>query len=143
MENKSYLTAISRRAPSVPLQALLDRALLKGRVLDYGCGKGFDAGYIDAECYDPFYWPAPVTGPFDTILCTYVLNVIETFEERWYILADIWALLAPGGTAYISVRNDKVNLNGYTQRGTFQTFVSLPYPILRDTGAQTYILSKP
>ena len=40
MENKSRLTAISRKNLSVPVRWLKKSGLLKGRMLDYGCGPG-------------------------------------------------------------------------------------------------------
>lgn len=40
--NHPYLTAIKRTDLSVPTRYLLQHNLLKGRILDYGCGFGYD-----------------------------------------------------------------------------------------------------
>lgn len=40
--NHPYLTAIKRTDLSVPTRYLLQHNLLKGRILDFGCGFGFD-----------------------------------------------------------------------------------------------------
>lgn len=40
--NHPYLTAIKRTDISVPTRYLLKNGLLKGRILDFGCGFGFD-----------------------------------------------------------------------------------------------------
>ena len=37
--NHPYLTAIKRTDLSVPVRYLLQHSLLKGRILDFGCGK--------------------------------------------------------------------------------------------------------
>jgi len=47
--NKAHLTAISRKLPSKPMQILHQKGLLKGALLDYGCGKGFDAKHYSME----------------------------------------------------------------------------------------------
>ena len=39
--------------------------------------------------------------------------------------------LEPDGSIYITVRNDARSLKGVTSRGTYQTLVDLPYPVLR------------
>ena len=39
-------TAISRKAPSRPMRFLQEHDLLKGRMLDYGCGRGTDAKFL-------------------------------------------------------------------------------------------------
>ena len=40
--NHPYLTAIRRTRLSAPARYLLQHGLLKGRILDFGCGLGFD-----------------------------------------------------------------------------------------------------
>ena len=40
--NHPYLTAIKRTDLSVPTRHLLQNNLLKGRILDFGCGYGYD-----------------------------------------------------------------------------------------------------
>lgn len=133
----SAKTAIKRKQPSAPLQYLLENGLIKGRVLDYGCGRGFDMTFLQSEGYDPNYLPNMPDGQFDTILCTYVLNVVdETLEHS--ILKQIQDKLTTNGIAYISVRRDK-KLHTSQQR-----WIVLDLPIAHEhNGAYTmYKLSK-
>jgi hypothetical protein len=135
MTVKSYKTAISRSNPSAPLRYLEKMGLIKGRVLDYGCGRGADGRYltsksISTDSYDPHWSPISLEGrQYDVILCTYVLNVLEKKDER-SIIKKIRQRLAPNGKAYISVRRD-IKTDGPTSRG-FQRTVCLPYPIIKE-----------
>lgn len=134
MQNKSHLTAITRGGkPSVPMRWLHEARLLRGRVLDYGCGKGFDADFWKLTKYDPYYFLQVPRGHFDTITCNYVLNVIPSPTERMEVLDRIRQLLAPRGAAYITVRNDTRNLRGWTQRGTWQGQIELTLPVVVST----------
>lgn len=127
--NKSHLTAIARKAPSKPMQYLETRGMLRGRALDFGCGRGYDADAFGLERFDPHYAPQMPVGTFDTVVCNYVLNVIPSPEEREATITVLSRLLAPGGIAYISVRNDINSLNGWTKRGTWQGHIELDLPI--------------
>lgn len=133
MENKSYLTAIPRSYPSRPLMILLAQGLVHGRILDYGSGREKDyktlqkAG-LDVERYDKFYYPKLPVGLFRTILCTYVLNVVEQ-SERQDVLNHIDSLLEQQGTAYITVTR-WCKKPKWTSKGTFQDFVELDLPII-------------
>ena len=107
---ESYRTAIKRGKPSAPLKRLLKANQIRGTVLDYGCGRGDDLRHLinqgfDAIGYDPHWLPYEPSTLFDTILCTYVLNVVSLDEEN-QILVKISDLLVPGGTAFITVRRD-------------------------------------
>ena len=135
---KPWLTAISRRKPSRPLKETLD--LIEGRVLDFGCGKGYDADYLvglgyDIEKYDKYYFPEKPEGTFDTILCFYVLNVIPA-NERKEVINEIKNYLKPRGKVIFAVRTPEEiereakmgrweHINGYiTKRQTFQEGIS-------------------
>ena len=48
----AWKTAIGRNKPSAPLRALETKGLIVGDVLDYGCGKGYDAYYLGSDSYD-------------------------------------------------------------------------------------------
>ena len=84
-------TAISRQSMSRPMVKLQKQGYFDNkRVLDYGCGKGFDVETLKAQGFDitgyePFasdkYLQVP-SGRFDIITNNYVLNVIENVEER-------------------------------------------------------------
>ena len=114
---------------------------IQGRALDYGCGKGQCADKLEMNKFDPHFMPEEPTGKFDTITNNYVLNVIESKEERNKVLNKIKSLLTESGTAYISVRNDKKNLNGKTLRGTWQGHIILDLPVeKKDAGFIMYRL---
>ena len=104
-------TAMTRSRPSIPVR--LAKPLLKGRILDYGAGRGKDTRYLKAagltvQAYDPFYFPNKPSKAekFDWIMLNYVLNVIRTPAERNDVLQDVAGLLKPGGRALVSVRGD-------------------------------------
>lgn len=50
--NHSYLTAIKRTNLSVPTRYLLQHNLLKGRILNFGCGYGFDTDELKRQGYN-------------------------------------------------------------------------------------------
>jgi hypothetical protein len=128
MTDNAHKTAITRRTLSVPARVLNERGLLVGRGLDYGCGKGSDARLLSMAKYDPFYSPDFPKGKFATIMCNYVLNVVDADTEA-LILKVIRGKLEPGGVAYITVRRD-VKVDGVTSKGTYQRNVKLDLPIL-------------
>jgi hypothetical protein len=143
MTNLRHKTAIVRYSLSLPMRRLFKEQKLKGRLLDYGCGRGYDATTLNMTGYDPHYAPAKPLGQFDTITCNYVLNVIESRSERDAVLETIRKKLKPEGKAYISVRNDLTNLKGYTKIGTWQGKIELDLPILyKNSGFITYVLEK-
>ena len=98
-----HLTAIHRSKPSAPATRLNNAGLIKGRCMDYGCGWGRDAEDFGMDKYDTWFFPRKPRGLYDTILCTYVLNVVPV-EQQEGILESIRGLLKPGGSAYITVR---------------------------------------
>lgn len=139
----SYKTATSRvdRRPSLPMQRLAEDGLLNGRMLDYGCGKGIDAEFYGMESFDPHFQPDMPPGKFETITCNYVLNVIECPMSRYNVLLSIRFRLTTNGLAYITVRNDKTQLNGVTSIGTWQGHIELDLSMQhRCMGYVTYIL---
>jgi len=137
----AYKTAISRKKLSTPARFLHETGKLNGDCLDFGCGKGFDCDHLNIQGYDPHYRDNNLTA-YDTIMCNYVLNVCYEDEQK-NIIEKIKGLLKPTGTAYLTVRNDKKNLNGITKKGTYQTFVNLDLPIIKKTGSFVmYVLKK-
>jgi SAM-dependent methyltransferase len=128
----SHLTAISRSNPSTPCQILYGQNLIRGKVLDFGCGRGADYLYlkdngIDAYAYDLYYFPLHhifEMRNFDTILCTYVLNVLPP-EERKAVVKSVIKRLGKNGIAYFTLRGDTIKgtpyLDGvFTSKNTFQ-----------------------
>lgn len=134
--NMSWKTAKHRAEASAPLKFLLSRQLIKGKVLDFGCGYGKDVEYLrnqyfDALGYDPYYFPMDIKGAkFDTIICTYVLNVISE-TERENVIKEIQQLLKPDGTAYLTIRTDIKEKQKQSHVGTVQYKVELSLPIIR------------
>lgn len=128
----SYKTARHRKTLSRPMRYLLQKNLLVGSVLDYGCGFGFDAQFVGADGFDPYYQPDGIRkSSYNTITCIYVLNVLQDPSERLKTLCKIDSLLEPQGIAYIAVRNDKRSLLGTTSIGTWQGLLDdLPFPTL-------------
>ncbi|WP_017655238.1 HIT family protein [Fortiea contorta] len=143
----SHLTAIERNYLSFPAKFLLNQNLLRGKILDFGCGFGQDVkllqqkGY-DITGYDPHYFPQYPHEQFDTIICFYVLNVLFP-EEQAHILMAISRLLKPGGKAYYAVRRD-VSKEGFREhyvhkKPTYQCIVKLPFTsILADENREIY-----
>lgn len=132
----SHLTAKEREKMSFPARILLESNLLRGRVLDFGCGFGTDVRElgrrgIDITGYDHFHAPTYPTGQFDTIICLYVLNVLLP-QEQEAVRSEVLSLLAPGGTAYFAVRRD-VRYPGFRthklhRKPTYQCDVRLALP---------------
>ena len=114
VKNKSYQTAIKRTDLSKPIREIMTKTgagvdlSWPKVVLDYGCGKGTDAKALGTDMYDPWYYPEIPTKQYDTILCTYVFNVIDG-GDRLEAFFNILELLKPGGVAYITVRRDYKN----------------------------------
>jgi len=114
---------------------LYSRGLVKGKVLDYGSGLGADARFLRSKGYevteyDPYYAPEYPAQRYDTILCSYVLNVLLP-EEQSLVLMAVSELLQPTGQAYFSVRRD-VRRNGFRMHAihhclVYQCNVHLPY----------------
>ena len=136
MENlNSHRTAKERDKMSFPTRILLERDLINGEVLDFGCGFGKDVEElkekeINATGYDPHYQPEYPDKQFDTILCHYVLNVLRK-QDQAKVLFEVSRLLKFGGKAYFSVRRDIKNPGFRThfvhKVKTYQTNVILPF----------------
>lgn len=134
-KNNPHLTAIERTSMSYPTRWLKRHNLLKGEILDFGCGYGFDTDQLknegyDIVGYDNYYRPDYPSKRFDTIICNYVLNVLEP-EEQAEVLMSVSELLKPTGTAYFTVRRD-LKTEGFRihyvhKQPTYQSNVVLPY----------------
>jgi len=130
----AHLTAKERTKLSFPARILFERKLLKGNVLDFGCGFGGDVNAlkkngIEIEGFDKHYFPDFPTKKFDTIICIYVLNVLFP-EEQGLVLLQISRLLKPEGRAYFAVRRDLKNegfrIHKIHKKPTYQCNVKLP-----------------
>lgn len=128
----SHRTAIGRTRVSAPVHHLLSKNLISGNVLDYGCGRGFDADFYGWDAFDPYWRPGTILHPntYNTIVCSYVINVLRKKSEA-VILGVIRSLLTKTGVAYITVRRN-VKKAGYTSKGTYQRNVILDLPIVTE-----------
>ena len=135
-------TAMRRVKPSTPARRLKESGLIRGRTLDYGCGRGFDAKWLRAKRYDPVHQPDLPKGKFDTVLCTYVLNTITSYAERMEVLRLVRSLLRKDGRAFISVRRDVRGCRG-TSCG-WQGNVDVPGAISlwRNSNYEVYVIGK-
>lgn len=129
-------TAISRIDLSKPVaQAIQDGVITATRsLLDYGCGRGGDVerlrqlGY-KAVGWDPVFAPDQPLAPADVVNLGYVINVIESSEERAQTLRNAWELAE--SVLVVAARVDweargsgsRATADGVmTTRGTFQKF---------------------
>ncbi len=131
----SHHTAKERDSISFPAKFLLNKNLVAGTILDFGCGFGKDVELLklqghDIVGYDPHYFPTFPADKFDTVICFYVLNVLLA-EEQVQVLMKVSALLKPSGKAYFAVRRD-LQFEGYRmhtlhKKQTYQCTIKLPY----------------
>ena len=108
-------TAMYRSGPSLEAKMLVERKLLKGKIFDWGCGRGKDLEYFRqngffAEGWDPVHRPdeppsSYVSGSFDWVHCNFVLNTLQTVQEREQALDDIYNFLPVNGNLSIAVRS--------------------------------------
>lgn len=138
IKNNPHLTAIERTTMSFPTRILKEKKLLIGEILDFGCGFGFDTDQLkkmgfNIIGYDNYYRPELPKKSFDTIICNYVLNVLEPNEQA-EVLMSVSELLKPTGKAYFTVRRDLKSEGFRThyvhKQPTYQSNVVLPYKSL-------------
>ena len=143
----SHLTAKERETLSFPAKLLLNKKVLTGYILDFGCGFGKDVELLKAKGinivgYDKHYFPKYPTKEFGTIICFYVLNVLMQ-EEQANVLMEISQLLKPTGKAYFAVRRD-LQYEGFRthkihQKPTYQCNVKLGYKsIFKNENCEVY-----
>lgn len=133
--NNSHLTAKERTSLSFPVRWLLQNNYLKGRILDFGCGLGSDVKILslkgrDISRFDKYYFPEIPSGKFDTIICSYVLNVLQP-DEQPDVFMNVCEFLNPSGKAYYAVRRD-IRFEGFRihkihKTTTYQCIVYLPF----------------
>jgi DNA phosphorothioation-associated putative methyltransferase len=94
-----HKTALHRSDLSRPVRLALQDGLITPAttVFDYGCGQGGDLGRLSVRgiaCsgWDPNFRPDAERTPADLVNLGYVVNVIETGEEREATLRSAWSL---------------------------------------------------
>lgn len=134
--------APQRQALSKTARVLIEGNLIRGRILDYGCGLGFDADRQGWEAYDPYYRPDEPTGPYDTLIVNHVANIL-TRASREELFRSVNALLAPSGVAYVSASRN-IPLSGKQgPRRRIQNYVIVTLPaIFADDEEEIYRLAK-
>lgn len=127
-----YKTAIRRISCSRPIAlALADGLITKNEtVLDYGCGHGTDVRYllsrhIRANGWDPYHRSSGQLATSEIVNLGYVLNVIESLDERNETLVRAFDLARKVLIVAVRVENPLENADEYedgvlTRRGTFQ-----------------------
>jgi len=100
-----FRTAQNRGATSAPMAYYLEQGLLRGKVLDFGCGRDVPPSGLQLARYDPAYQPdlTVLADQYDTITINYVLNVVPLEAHRAQVLLAARALLKPGGRVLIAV----------------------------------------
>ena len=85
---------------------------------------------LEVYGYDYYYRPEYPDGKFDTILCNYVLNVLEPYAQA-EVMMNVTNLLASTGTAFFAVRRDLTEegfrLHAIHRQYTYQCNVRLPF----------------
>tara|TARA_B100001093_G_C26854035_1_gene1026552 strand:- start:4068 stop:4550 length:483 start_codon:yes stop_codon:yes gene_type:complete len=135
--------AIKRTNLSKAATVLNKLEVLKGDILDFGCGYGFDADYCKWNKYDPYYFDNFPKKKFDTIVCINVLNVVSS-KIRKEIINNIKDLLKDDGCAYlIAPRNVPIKgkYSGFQRRPQNYVVLSLK-SIFKDSSFEIYLLDK-
>lgn len=139
-QKRAWGGAIKRTQPSKA--ATIIAPLATGKVLDFGCGHGFDADYHSWEGFDPYYRPNKLGPPYDTIACIGVINAL-TRNNRTKVLAQIQELLAVDGVAYLAVPRNIPKTGKLGIHHSLQNYVVLTLPsIFCDAELEIYKLLK-
>ena len=110
-----YRTAIARTKLSAPMRWYRQAGLLKGEVLDYGCG----LDPHDFARFDPEHFPNyDLLGQaWDVVTCNFVLNVLPLEHNRHELLLALAGLIAQDGIGLVAVwqkaREDTATEAGY------------------------------
>lgn len=135
---KRHKTALARTTFSRPIRLALDAGVLRQdrTVLDYGCGRGADVRLLrkqgfDCEGWDPSHRANGVRRPSEIVNLGYVVNVIESPEERSQALLDAWSFatrtLVVSAQMIFDARPDRGTPHNdglLSSKGTFQKYYS-------------------
>jgi len=127
---------MARTEASRPLRIAVEHRVVcpERTFFDYGCGRGGDVAWLKrlgwrARGWDPVHRPSARRVVSDTVALTYVLNVIESENERRRALEMAWQLTKI--VMIVSARlheerdesHSRPRSDGWmTARGTFQKF---------------------
>lgn len=132
-----HRAAMMRNELSRPMRLALEAGLFKENTsfFDYGCGYGGDVDRIAQRGYnstgwDPYYFANNPCIAADIVNLGYVINVIESLEERREALLKAWELTQQVLIVAAQVIIDERNTNGkiafgdgvITRRNTFQKY---------------------
>jgi hypothetical protein len=132
--------AIKRTTPSVAAAVLSQ--IVRGRVLDFGCGHGYDAGHFGWESYDPYYRPKKPEGPFNTIVCIGVINALSR-NNRAEAIEEVRSLLTDDGLAYFAVPRNLPKTGKLGIHHSLQNYVVLTLEsVYATTDLEIYVLRK-
>jgi len=97
-------SAAAMARASKPVRFWNEQGYVKGDVLDFGCGHD-NHGFTR---WDPFHCPdpGPLLGQYDTVLCTYVLNVQPSDHLITLICCLLSKLVRMSGQVLFAVRDD-------------------------------------
>jgi DNA phosphorothioation-associated putative methyltransferase len=127
-ETPRWKTSIVRKSLSVPARTYLNYLdSKKAPILDFGCGRGsYDVNNLiakgfNAKGYDPYYKNNLdlLDNSYQHVMLLYVINVIESKQERAEVLRYAWNLTDL--SLIIAVRTDSKG-EVYTKSGTFQKY---------------------
>lgn len=135
--------AMKRTSLSKSSGILKNLNVLKGDILDYGCGYGFDADHFGWSKYDPYYHDVEVKSLFNTIVCINVLSAVSS-TIRSEIIDNIKNLLVDDGIAYLCVPRNlpvKGKFSGFQRRPQNYVILTLN-SIYQDSDIEIYKLCK-
>lgn len=110
MTDNTWHTAIKRNKISLPSKIICNHKLMIEPILDYGCGRSDDVNILkyenyDITGYDPYFASSKPLSKFKTVLCHYVLNVVDDSTISM-IISDLKSYCDTGGNIFITVRRD-------------------------------------
>jgi len=134
--------AVRRSSVSFGAAWLVNQNLMRGRVLDYGCGFGFDADHFGWEGFDPCYRQIELKGGYDTVICNHVLNML-TRSSRERVIENIRSLLTESGIAWLIVPRNIPETGKAALRKRIQNYVVFTLPsVYADEKLEIYRMTR-
>lgn len=134
--------AVRRGTVSAGAAWLVDNGFVRGRVLDFGCGFGFDADQFGWDAYDPHYRQRVIEGSYDTVVCNHVLNML-TRQSRAAVVDRIRQILSSDGASFLIVPRNIPQRGKVAMRKRIQNYVVLELPTVHvDPKLEIYRMGK-